>query len=99
MHVLLVGLGNFGQRWVHWLKQNRPDYHLTVVDPNPALNEAGNPFYSTLEAAIEAARPDCILNVTPPADQTTPEPQGTSLTSILGLALVMILAAAGATWI
>jgi len=70
---LLVGLGNFGRTWYELLKRDFPHIGRVVVDKNPDLAEmtADDPFFTSMELAIEAEKPDFIINVTPPSIHTS----------------------------
>jgi len=71
LKAIQLGLGVFGNGWYVKMKQEHPEIELTVVDRNEKMKERlispNDKFYTSLEDALAAERPDFILNVTPPA--------------------------------
>lgn len=70
---LLIGLGNFGRAWYELLKSQYPLINRVIVDINPdrAVLTGNDPFYTSLPEAIEAEKPDFVINVTPPSIHTS----------------------------
>jgi len=70
MKLILAGLGSFGSSWYVRLKRDYPDLGVAVVDTRPdravQLEGAGDPFYTSLEEAIQNEQPDLLFNATPP---------------------------------
>ncbi|HVO44022.1 MAG TPA: Gfo/Idh/MocA family oxidoreductase [Aggregatilineales bacterium] len=70
MMVILVGAGSFGFEWYKTLKADHPELTVVVADRDPAAKariDAGDRFYPSLREAVEAERPDFLLNATPPS--------------------------------
>lgn len=74
MKAILAGLGSFGVHWYQTLKQSYPHIDLAVVDRDPLaaerLIDPRDRFFTDLTQALDAEKPDFILNVTPPAVHT-----------------------------
>lgn len=70
MKALLVGIGSFGAGWYRTIITRYPQIQLAVVDRDPALAARLNPaparFYTDFQVALDAEKPDFVLNVTPP---------------------------------
>lgn len=73
MKLVMAGIGNFGISWYTQLKTHYPRLRVAVADPDARkanLLAAGDPFYPSLEEALDREQPDFLLNLTPPAVHT-----------------------------
>ncbi len=73
MKLVMAGIGNFGSYWYAQLKTRHPRLKVAVADPDAqkaARLAPGDPYYASVEEALDAERPDFLLNLTPPAVHT-----------------------------
>lgn len=74
LRVLLLGVGNFGVSWAQdVLPRCGEAVFAAAVDAQPgrfAFVPDGVPCYTNLDEALDAVRPDLVLNVTPPHAHT-----------------------------
>jgi predicted dehydrogenase len=70
---LLIGLGSFGRAWYELLKNEFPHTNRVIVDINPDRADliGDDPFFTSLPEAIDAEKPDFMINVTPPSVHTS----------------------------
>lgn len=73
--VLLLGVGNFGASWAREILPACADVcefagAVDLREENLRKVPEGVPVYTDLDTALEAVRPDLVLNVTPPKAHT-----------------------------